>query len=104
MRSILNNLKNLSNFKIRILIFLIALEFTLNRIVRKISLKYMKKNRHLPKERNFFAYIIMFLSFSPILFPFILKLSDLFIFNFIFGVIIFILSTIIAFLISVFVE
>ena len=45
MRSILNNLKNLSNIKkIFILIFLIALEFTLNRIVRKISLKDMKKS------------------------------------------------------------
>ena len=105
MRSILNNLKNLSNLKkISILIFLIALEFTLNRIVRKISLKYMKKNRHLPKERNFFVNIRKFLSFSTILFPFILKLSDLFIFNFIFGVIIFILVAIIKFLIGEFVE
>ena len=93
MRSMLNNLKNLSNFKkIIILIFLIGLEFTLNRIVRKISLKDTKKNTHLPKERIIFAFIRMFLSFSTILFPFILKLSDLFIFNIIFGVIIFILQ------------
>ena len=105
MRSILNNLKNLSNLKkIIILIFLIGIEFTLNRIVNKISLKHMKKNKNLLKEKNFFVKIRMFLRFSTILFPFILKLSDLFILNFIFGVIIFILVAIIKFLIGEFVE